>query len=141
MSHAHQRGSIHGFAYLMDVVMDVLRCSHRHNFACALALDPLDLVTELGLLGIETKLDLVVVLVFEGALLQRENVAFVVLVKSLRISNWLDGGMEVIDVAFAVDHGDDFLLLIPRDDLVVNSRSDGLVNAGVVMAIFAPRYG
>ena len=123
------------------MVMDVFRCRHRNYFTSVLALDPLDVISEFGLLSIEAILDFGFIVVLERALLNGQHMAVVLLLKCLGIGDWLDGGVVMIDVTFTVDHGDHFLTLIPGDCLVVNGWFNGFIHTSVMMAVLDPVCG
>jgi hypothetical protein len=58
--------------------------------------------------------------------------------ESLFIGDWLNGGVEMALVAFLIEDGDDFLLLVASDGLVVDGRADILVHRRVFLAVLGP---
>ena len=64
--------------------------------------------------------------------------ALVLLLECLGVSKRLNAGVVVIDVAFTVDHSDHFLSFVPGDRLMIDSRSDELVDTRIIVAVLAP---
>ena len=114
------------------------RLPDRYDFFRPLPVNPLDLITELGLLSFQTLPDLFSVVVLEDSLIYRQDVATVLLIQRLLISDGLDRGVEVINVRLSINCSGHMLVLLPGDELVVDGLGNPLMDSGVMMAIFHP---
>ena len=103
-----------------------------------LALDPLDLITELGLLGVQTTFNFSWLLVLVGAAFNWDDMALMLLFQSLGIGNGLHGGVVMVDVRLSINGGHHMLVLRPRDCLVVDSRVHFLMDSCVIVTILDP---
>ena len=119
---------------LVDVVVLVLASNNGCDVAGGGTLDSLDGVTVLGTLLCKASLNLVVVAVLVAAVLNGNDVLVVLGRKNLLVEDRLLGGVVVILVDLLVDGGDVLLVLLPLDGLVLDGRSDLLVNSGVVVS-------
>lgn len=124
----------HGLDSLVNVVVLVLACNDGGDFASSGTLDLLDGIAVASTLLGKTSLDLVVVAVLVAAVLDRDDVLVVLGRKNLLVDDRLLGGVIVILVDLLVDGGDILLVLLPLDGLVLDGRSNLLVNSGVVMS-------
>ena len=124
----------HGLDGLVDVVVLVLACNNGSDLAGSGALNLLDGVTVGSTLLGKASLDLVVVAVLVAAVLDRDDVLVVLGRKNLLVDDRLLGGVVVILVDLLVDGGDVLLVLLPLDGLVLDGRSNLLVNSGVVVS-------
>jgi len=123
----------HGLDGLVDVVVLVLACNDGSDLAGGGTLNPLRGVNVAGTLLGKTGLDLVIVAVLVAAVLDGDDVGVVLSRKNLLIEDGLLGGVVVVLVDLLVDGGDVLLVLLPLDSLVLDSRSDLLVDSGVVV--------
>lgn len=124
----------HGLDSLVNVVVLVLACNDRGDLASGSALDLLDGVAVGSALLGKTSLDLVVVAVLVAAVLNGNDVLVVLGRKNLLVEDRLLGGVVVILVDLLVDGRDVLLVLLPLDGLVLDGRSNLLVNSGVVVS-------
>lgn len=122
----------------MDVVVDVLASNDGSDGVgvCGLADDTL--ILELGSLASETVLNLPLITVLVGAVLNSDQVVGVLLGEDLAVGHGLDRGVVVVLVDFFVDGSDDLLVLSAVDGLVQDSRGDGLVDGGVMVSGLGP---
>lgn len=118
---------------LVDVVVLVLASNNGCDVAGGGTLDSLDGVTVLGTLLCKASLNLVVAAVLVAAVLDGDDVVVVLLREDLLVEHRLLGGVVVVLVNLLVDGGDVLLVLLPLNGLVLDSRSDLLVNGGVVL--------
>jgi len=118
---------------LVDVVVLVLASNNGCDVAGGGTLDSLDGVTILGTLLCKASLNLVVAAVLVAAVLDGDDVVVVLLREDLLVEHRLLGGVVVVLVNLLVDGGDVLLVLLPLNGLVLDSRSDLLVNGGVVL--------
>ena len=116
------------------MVVLVLASNDGGDLAGSLAINLLDGVNIAGALLSETSLNIVLVAVLVTAVLNGDDVGVVLSGKNLFVDDGLLGGVVVILVNFLVDGGDVLLVLLSLDSLVLNGRSDLLVNGGVVVA-------
>jgi len=123
-----------GLDGLVDVVVDMLALDNWSAGLGALSLLHDTLVPELGLLGLQGTLDLVVVAVVELAVDDAADVVLVLLGEDLAVLDGLDLAVVVVLVDLLIDGGDDLLMLLGLDSLVRDRGSDLLVNSGVVVA-------
>ena len=122
----------------MDVVVNVLAGNDRGDGAGLLTLNTLLLVTELGLLLLKSELDLLWAVMLERAVLDRDDVVVVLLLKLDLVEDGLDGGVVVVLVHLLVDGGLNLLVLGALDGLVHNGRGDLFVDGGVVVTRLGP---
>lgn len=122
-----------GLDGLMDVVVLVLAGDNRCNLAGGLTLNTLGGVDVAGALLCETGVDLVVAAVLVAAVLDRNDIGVVLLRKDLLVDYRLLSGVVVVLVNLLVDGGDVLLVLLLLDGLVLDGRSDLLVDGGVVL--------
>jgi hypothetical protein len=92
------------------------------------------LVPQLGLLGLESTLGLLMVAVVELAVDDAADVVLVLLGQDLAVMDGLDLTVVVVLVHLLVDGGGDLLVLMGLNCLVLDCRSDLLVDSGIVMA-------
>ena len=118
---------------LVNVVVLVLASNNGCDVAGGGTLDSLDGVTVLGTLLCKASLNLVVAAVLVTAVLDGDDVVVVLLREDLLVEHRLLGGVVVVLVNLLVDGGDVLLVLLPLNGLVLDSRSDLLVNGGVVL--------
>ena len=126
---------------LVDVVVLVLASNNGCDVAGGGTLDSLDGVTVLGTLLCKASLNLVVAAVLVAAVLDGDDVVVVLLGEDLTVEHGLLSGVVVVLVNLLVDGGDvllvllplNGLVLLPLNGLVLDSRSDLLVNGGVVL--------
>lgn len=118
----------------MDVVVLVFAGNDWSDFAGSLAINLLGGVDVAGALLSKTSLNLVVVAVLVAAVLNRDDVGVVLGRKNLLVDDRLLGGVVVILVNLLVDGGDVLLVLLLLDSLVLDGRSNLLMNSGVVVA-------
>lgn len=124
----------HGLDGLVDVVVLVLAGNHWVDLASGGALNAVNSVLVGSPLLGEASLNLVVVAVLVAAVLNGDNVGVVLLRKNLAVKHGLLSGVVVILVNLLVDGGGVLLVLLPLDGLVLHSRSNLLVDGGVVLS-------
>jgi hypothetical protein len=124
----------HGLDGLVNVVVLVLASNDGSDLAGGGTLDLLDGVDVGGTLLGKTSLNLVVVAVLVAAVLNGDDVGVVLGGENLLVKDGLLGGVVVVLVNLLVDGGDVLLVLLPLDGLVLDGRSDLLVNGGVVVS-------
>ena len=122
----------------MDVVVDVLAGHDGRDGAGLLALKADLLITELGRLLLQTKLDLLWGVVLVRAVLDRDDVVVVLLLQLDDVLDWLDGGVVVVLVNLLVNGGLELLVLGAVDGLVDDGRGDLLVDGGVMVTRLGP---
>lgn len=115
-----------GLDGLVDVVVDVLASNGWGGSRCVLSLANGALILELGSLGCETLLYMVVVSVLDVALLSSSHVVAVLLWEDLAVLDGLHGGVIVVLVDLAIHGSLDLLLLGTSDVLVLNGGVHGL---------------
>ena len=106
--------------------------------AGVLTLNALRFVAVTSLLGCKLTLHLIVVVVFIGAVLNRDHVVVVLLWELCLVVDRLDGSMVVVLVNLLVDRRLDVLVFSAVDGLVSDGRGNLLVDGGVVMARLGP---
>jgi len=119
---------------LMDVVMSVLAGNDRglRVGVCGGAVG--GSVLELGGLLLELLLDGRRVTVVVLTVLDGSGTVLVLLGKNLTVLNGLDGGVVVVLVDLTVDGTSHVLVVCLVDSLLCDSRGDGLVDGGVMLA-------
>jgi hypothetical protein len=117
----------------VDVVVLVFACNNGSDFAGGGALNPLGGVDVAGTLLGKTGLDLVVVAVLVAAVLNGDDVGVVLSRKNLLVEDRLLSGVVVVLVDLLVNGGDVLLVLLPLDSLVLDGRSNLLVDSGIVV--------
>ena len=124
----------------MDVVVNVLAGNDGGDGAGLLTLNTLLLVTELGLLLLESELNLLGAVVLERAVLDRHDVVVVLLLKLDAVLDGLDRGVVVVLVHLLVNGSLHLLVLGAVDGLVYDGRGDLLVDGGVVVTRLGPGW-
>lgn len=123
---------------LMHMVVIVLASHHRDSLLGPMTLNPLNMITEFGLLSIQATLDLLTVIVLEGAALHREDVLMVLLLDSLLIGDWLDGSVVVVLVELTVDSSGLLFPCVVGNGGMVDGWADEFVNCRVMMPVLGP---
>ena len=124
----------HGLDGLVDVVVLVLASNDGCDLAGGGTLNLLDGVHVASTLLGKAGLDLVVVAVLVAAVLDGDDVGVVLSGEDLLVEDGLLSGVVVVLVNLLVDGGDVLLVLLLLDGLVLNGRSDLLVDSGVVVS-------
>jgi len=83
----------------MNVVMHMLDRHHGDDRLRVLAIRVLGLVLELGDLGRETNIPVALVIVFDRAALNWQEVVVVLLLEGAGVCDWLDGGVVVLQIS------------------------------------------
>lgn len=122
----------------MHVVVIVLASHHRDSLLGPVALNPLNMITELGLLSVQAALNLLTVIMLEGAALHREDMLMVLLLDSLLIGDRLDGSVVVVLVELTVDSSGLLFPCVVGDGGVVDGWADKFVNCRVMMPVLGP---
>lgn len=122
----------------MHVVVHVLASDDWCRSAGVLTLNALRFVPVTSLLGRKLTLHLIVVVVFVGAVLNRDHVVVVLLRELCLVVDRLDRGVVVVLVNLLVDRRLHVLVFSAVDGLVSDGRGNLLVDGGVVMAGLGP---
>jgi len=80
----------------MNMMMHVLDRHQRNDGLRVLAIRVLGLVLELGDLGSKTNIPVALVIVFDRAALNWQEVVVVLLLEGIGVCDWLDGGVVVL---------------------------------------------
>lgn len=123
-----------GLDGLMNVVVDMLALNNGGTALGALGLLHDPLVAELGLLGLQGPLGLLVVTVIELAVDDATDVVLVLLGEDLTVMDRLDLAVVVVLVDLLVDGCNDLLVLLGLDGLVLDCGGDLLVDGCVVVS-------
>ena len=123
----------HGLDSLVNVVVLVLASNNRSDLAGGGTLNLLNGVGVASTLLSKAGLNLVVAAVLVAAVLDGDDVVVVLLGEDLLVEHRLLGGVVVVLVNLLVDGRDVLLVLLPLNGLVLDGRSDLLVNGGVVL--------
>ena len=119
----------------MNVVVNMLAGNDWSNGVALLLLDGARAL-ELGSFLFETRLDSVRVAVLVVTLLNADHVVRVLLGKHLAILDRLDRGVVVVLMDLTVNGGLGLLMTLLNNVLVHGSRSNLLVDSGVMMTSF-----
>jgi hypothetical protein len=119
---------------LVDVVVDVLTTNGSSGTLAVCGTIYPALILEASLLLDQVPLNGVVVAVVELAVLNSAELGCVLLGKDFAVLNGLNGAVVVVLVNLLVDRSLNLLVHMGLDDLVLNSRGDGLVDSGVVVS-------
>jgi len=126
---------------LMYVMMNVLAsndwCYGVRFFRTSLSASILELQTLL----LETSLDGLSISVLVFTVFDWDHVVNVLLWQHFTVFDWLHGSVVVILVHFAIDGGLSLLMTVRADLLIHNSRSDLLMDGGVMMTRLGPSIG
>jgi len=123
----------HRLNLLVDMVVHVLASNDRSDRVASLALYALGGILELSLLGCQATLNILLVVVFETAVLDWDQVVVVLLAQSLLLDYGLHRGVVVVLVNLLVDRGGNLLTVAALNSLVLDGGVDLLVNGGVVV--------
>jgi hypothetical protein len=119
---------------LMDVVVDVLT-SNGGSLALAVGVSINNaLILELSLLFYKVALGGIVVAVVKFAVLNSAKLSSVLFREDLTILDGLNGTVVVVLVYLLVDRGLNLLMRVRLNDLVLDSRSNSLVDGCVVVS-------
>jgi len=119
---------------LMDVVVDVL-ATDGGSLALAVGVSIHNaLVLELGLLLNKVALGSVMVAVVKLAVLDGAELSSVLFRKDLTILDGLNGTVVMVLVYLLIDRGLNLLMRVGLDDLMLDSRSNSLVDGCVVVS-------
>jgi len=124
----------YGLNALVDVVVDMLSADGASSALGELSIVHFSRIPELGGLSSQFLLCAIMVTVVELVVLDSAELVLVILWQNLTIMDRLYCTVVVILVYFSVGGADDFLVLGRLDNVVLNSRSDSLVDSGVVVS-------
>lgn len=119
-----------GLDVLVDVVVDVLAGNGANLSTGPLGLAYGTSVLELSCLGGETFLDVVVITVLDLTVLYTCEIVGVLFRENLAVNDWLDRGVVVVLVHFAIDSCLDVLVVGRQYCLVLDGRVDHLQRKG-----------
>jgi len=120
---------------LVDMVVDMLTCDVGVGRCGVLSATNFAGILELGLLGRETFLYVLVVAVLDVAVLNASHLVAVLFWEYLTVLDGLNGGVVVILVDLTVDRCGDILMSCGSNRLVLNRGVDGLVDGGIMLSI------
>lgn len=103
---------------------DVLASNDGQDVVGLLAIDANDLVFELGMLLGTALVDLFDVLVGDGAMVNLDDIVVVLVWQSLLVRDGLNGDVEVVLMDLLLHGGEDLLVLVFGDCLMIDRLCD-----------------